>query len=59
MYVCLCSCHFMFVYTAHNWNFKKHKGLEREPLRYVKGDGEVTFTRPVPNVGQGTPLMNI
>ena len=30
------------------------KGLEREPLRYCKGDGKVTFTRPFLMLGKMT-----
>ena len=39
------------LYTVRNDIFNELKCLEREPLRYCKGDGKVTFTRP--NIGQG------
>ena len=32
--------------TLHENRPKERKDLEREPLRYCKGDGKVTFTRP-------------
>ena len=34
--------------------YKEHKDLEREPLRYGKGDGKVTFTRPFLMLGKVT-----
>ena len=33
------------IYTAHNYTFKEMKLLEREPFRYCRYDGKVTFTR--------------
>ena len=33
-------------YTVRKWTFNDLKDLEREPLRYCKCDGKVTFTRP-------------
>ena len=35
------------------------KGLEREPLRYCKGDGKVTFIRPFLMLGKVTFDTNI
>ena len=32
----------------------KELSLEREPLKYCKGDGKVSFTRPFPMSGKVT-----
>ena len=34
------------IITALKLTFKDFKGFERETLRYCKGDGKFTFTRP-------------
>ena len=35
-------------------NIPLRNGLEREPLRYCKGDGNVTFTKPFLMLGKVT-----
>ena len=50
----------LYVYvvtTEKGWKkktFNELKGLEREPLKYWKGDGKVTFTRPFLMLGNVT-----
>ena len=41
-------------HTAPKQTFKELKLLEREPLRYCKCDGDVTFTRPFLILGKVT-----
>ena len=43
--------HFQF-FSVRKKTFKELKDLEREPLRYCKGDGKVTFTRPFLTLGK-------
>ena len=41
-------------YTVRKKTFNDLKDLEREPLRYCKCDGKVTFTRPFLMLGKVT-----
>ena len=40
--------------TVLKYTFKVLTDLEREPLRYWKGDGKVTFTKPFLMLGKVT-----
>ena len=39
---------------SRNVHCVKIEGLEREPLKYCKGDGKKTFTAPFPMFGKVT-----
>ena len=51
---CVCEGN---AYVSLQGNGPLRNCLEREPLRYCKGDGNVTFTSL--DVGQGDLLMNM
>ena len=40
--------------TAQKWTFNELNDLEKEPLRYWKGDGKVTFIGPFLMLGKVT-----
>ena len=47
------------LYTVQKKTFKELKCMEKEPLRSCKGDGKITFTRPLVMLDKVTFDKNI